>query len=55
MTSDRTPDSAGTRRDTENVKINDLPTTNDTAEKVKGGYGPIDAKTNPRPIGPVDG
>ena len=54
MTSDRTPDSAGTRRDTENVKINDLPMADATAESVKGGLGPVDGKTKPRPIGPID-
>jgi hypothetical protein len=52
---DRTPESAGTRRDTENLKIGDLPTSDDTAEKVKGGIGPVDGKTKPRPFGPVDG
>jgi hypothetical protein len=54
MTSDRTPDSAGTRRDTENLKVNDLPMADAAAEKVKGGIGPVDGKINPRPIGPVD-
>jgi hypothetical protein len=53
MTSDRAPDSAGTRRDTENLKVNDLPMADAAAEKVKGGLGPVDGKTNPKPFGPA--
>lgn len=55
MTPDRTPESVTPRQDAENVKINDLPMADATAEKVKGGLGPVDAKTKPKPFGPVDG
>lgn len=55
MTPDRTPDSTATRKDTENVKIDDLPMANAPAEKVKGGLGPVDGKISLKPVGPVDG
>jgi hypothetical protein len=56
MTPDRKPDGTDTSKETENVRINDLPATDDTAAKVKGGAGPIDAKTGTRPLpfGPID-